>query len=153
MFLCSETLLFLIFYDKKILPFRADCENWTGQGGHGWRPGGEPCEGITGVVACDSNPGHHLLSPPANRCPNACGLDHHAGNLVVNGGFEDPAIGEVDCQGGHDSSFRGDDHCQYKCVLFFRLSLMLSLSVAVFCAVLLMPTAYLLRHPQQSSAH
>jgi len=36
------------------------------------------------------------------------------GNIVVNGGFESPALGSVDCQGGHDSSFRGDDHCQYK---------------------------------------
>eukprot|EP01052_Picozoa_sp_SAG31_P005848 SAG31_NODE_263_length_18841_cov_17.270996_16_plen_310_part_00 len=65
----------------------AACERWTRDGGRGWQPSGEPCGGITG-------------------------------NLITNGGFEEPAItdGAVDCQGGHDSSFRGDDHCQYKYV-------------------------------------
>lgn len=37
-----------------------------------------------------------------------------AGNLVANGGFESPSLAAVDCNGGHDSVFRGDDHCAYK---------------------------------------
>ena len=36
------------------------------------------------------------------------------GNIVTNGGFESPVLSASDCMGGHDSSHRGDDHCQYK---------------------------------------
>ena len=36
------------------------------------------------------------------------------GSLVQNGGFELPALATADCMGGHDSTFNGDDHCQYK---------------------------------------
>jgi hypothetical protein len=37
-----------------------------------------------------------------------------SGNLVDNGSFETPSLAAVNCNGGHDSTFRGDDHCQYK---------------------------------------
>jgi hypothetical protein len=66
----------------------ADCSTWTRQGG-GWRASGEPCGGITAITG---------------------GVE----SLVQNGGFELPSLATAFCMGGHDSSFRGDDHCQYK---------------------------------------
>eukprot|EP01046_Picozoa_sp_COSAG06_P004212 COSAG06_NODE_174_length_21223_cov_8.836158_13_plen_701_part_00 len=67
----------------------AECTTWVAQGG-AWTASGEPCGGVAAITG--------------------------ASNLVQNGGFELPSLAIADCQGGYDSSFRGDDHCQYKYV-------------------------------------
>lgn len=64
----------------------SECTTWSSQGG-GWTASAEPCGGIESVAGV---------------------------NLIQNGDFESPSLATVDCMGGHDSSFRGDDHCQYK---------------------------------------
>lgn len=65
----------------------SECTSWTSQGG-GWTASGEPCGGVEAIAG--------------------------SANLVQNGDFETPSLATTDCMGGHDSSFRGDDHCQYK---------------------------------------
>lgn len=65
----------------------SECTSWTSQGG-GWTASGEPCGGIEAITG--------------------------SANLIQNGDFETPTLASVDCMGGHDSSFRGADHCQYK---------------------------------------
>jgi len=114
----------------------AECATWSAQGG-GWSASGEPCGGvaaITGVASLVQNGGFETPSLATADCQGKTDPPSPAEPVCIPGTFlllllcVGPALvfqsfghskyfGSnrlLNCEGGYDSSFRGDDHCKYR---------------------------------------